>query len=423
MLNQGKAIHFIKEYWLYIFAVAAETSTLFVNFLLFALIQHRFGVEQLSLYMIIRRAISMILPVVMLGIPLSLIKHIGAISDHRQITRYIWPGILLPMLIASCFLIIGATNPGLLSRLLLGNKDYAGYMMPSLFLVLSTAVVLTLIAVSKGLHKISLASALYIIFFSLAPLGAYFLSKSLSGFLMIYGLLIFVSGIALLLYVILSLEGSAPVFTGHVTFITFGLKGAASEFLMMFILWLPPFIIASSDAIKISGYFSLMMSLILVAGSPLAPIGSATMPKVARALHMKNIDDVNKLFKKIFKLLFMISVPAFMAILLMYGTIANYLLHDSPPMGNKATMVMLTSSMPISAYFGLRNMVDVGYSPMRNMLNIFIGLIVFLICFFVILAVNPLAIRIAVVVGFTVAIWILGGLTTYYSYQVSRHCS
>ncbi|MEK6744523.1 MAG: hypothetical protein AABZ15_12995 [Nitrospirota bacterium] len=416
-----KVMNLVKEYWIYIFAVASEASALLVNFSLFALIQHHYGPEQLSLYMIIRRTISMFLPAVMLGVQISLIKHIGAITDQRKIISYIWFGITLPLTLALAMLMTGAAAPDLLSRIFLGNQKYSAYMVPLLFLVLSTALAQAVVAISKGLHRIFLASLIYVIFFSLGPLCAYFLSSSLSGFLSVYAFMLLTGGIAILLHFMTSFENKAPVLKGHVEFITFGIKGAGSDFLMMFLLWLPPYIMASTNAITMSGYFSLIMSLVLVSASPLSPIGSAMMPKVARALQTNSGAELRTLFTKLAKLFLLIAIPAFLASLMLFGTVAKYLLHDGLALGNRAAAMMLTTSVPVSAYFGLRNVLDVGYSPLRNFYNIFIALAVFLSCFFSLLFfISPVLIRIANVVAFTAAMWTLGVLTVYYSYVLYR---
>ncbi len=415
--------YFTRDNWLYLFAVVSEASALLVNFLLFAVIQHRFGVEQLSLYMIIRRSISMVLTAVLLGVPLSLVRHIGAITDRQQIARYIWMGLLVPVTCVFCLLAIGLIFPPVVSRLLLGSSNYAQFSVPMLLLVLATAMGTIVVAVSKGFHRIPLASMLYILFFTASPLVSFLTTTTLTGFLLMNSVLIIVATLVTSAY-LLGFQGpQRPPLEEGKTFFSFGIKGAISEFLMMFMLWMPPFIISSYDALKISGYFSLMMSLVLVAGSPMAPIGSAMMPKAARAIHTGNRQDLRAMFRKIGWLLVVCALPICGAILLAYGTIADYLLRDVSPMGPGATMVMLTSSVPISAYYGFRNVIDVGYSPTRNTLNIAAGLVAFFLCFTIIMAFNPLAVRIAVVAGFTTAVWVLGILTTFFAYRLSMRSS
>lgn len=404
----------------YLFAVIGEGTGILVNFLMFALIQHRYGVEQLSIYMIMRRTISMILPAVMAGVPLSLIRHLSVQEDPRRIQQMVALGLLIPACLTSVLLVLAELSPGFLARSLLGGEMYAEYVSPLLFAAASMAFALIVSSISKGLHRITLATSLNILFFSVVPLTAYLASNSLSGFFVNYALGLSISGILLLAYLVSPIQTCPPFLQLDLGFVTFGIKGALSEFLMMFLLWLPPFIIATGDAIKISGYFSLMMSLVLVTSSPIAPIASIVMPKFSRHLHLGQVKDLRILFFRTLALLGAISVPLFLASLMTYEYLAEYLLHGVAPLGQKATAVLLTASIPAAVFYGFRNMVDVAFTPTRNLLNICIALAVFGLVFFGITSIYPLHTRVAVVTGFTAAMWTLGGFTLWYAHRASK---
>ncbi len=404
----------------YLFAVMGEGIGILIGFLMFALIQHRYGVEQLSIYMIMRRTISMLLPAVMAGVPLSLIRHLSVQEDPRRIQQTVALGLLIPACLASILMVLAELSPGFLARSLLGGEIYAEYVPPLLFAVASMALALIVSSISKGLHRITLATSLNILFFSVVPLAAYLASNSLGDFFVNYALALSICGIVLLAYLVSPVKVCRPFLKFDVGFVTFGIKGALSESLMMFLLWLPPFIIASSDAIRISGYFSLMMSLVLVTSSPIAPIASVVMPQFSRHLHLGHVKDLRILFFRTLALLGAVSVPLFLASLLIYEYLAEYLLHGAAPLGQKATAVLLTASIPASVFYGFRNMVDVAFTPMRNLLNICIALMVFGLVFFGITSGYPLQTRVAVVTGFTAAMWTLGGFTLWYAHRASK---
>lgn len=420
-LFRVKLINFnLKASLPYLFAVIGEGTGILVNFLMFALIQHRYGVEQLSIYMIMRRTISMILPAVMAGVPLSLIRHLSVQEDPLRIGQMVTLGLLIPACLTSILMVLAGLFPGFFARSLLGDKIYAEYVSPLLFALASMAFALVVSSISKGLHRITLATSLNILFFSVVPLTAYLVSNSLSDFFINYALGLFMSGILLLAYLVSPVQGGRPFLRFDLDFVTFGIKGALSEFLMMFLLWLPPFIIATSYAIEISGYFSLMMSLVLVTSSPIAPIASIVMPKFSRHLHLGQVKDLRILFFRTLALLGALSVPLFLASLLTYEYLAEYLLPGVAPLGQKATAVLLTASIPAAVFYGFRNMLDVAFTPTRNLLNIFIALAVFALVFLGIIFVNPLQTRAAVVTGFTAAMWALGGFTLWYAHRASK---
>lgn len=404
----------------YLFAVIAEGAGILIGFLMFALIQHRYGVEQLSIYMIMRRTISMLLPIVMVGVPLSLVRHLSVQEDPRRIQQTVVLGVLIPACLASILMVLVELFPGFLARSLLGGEIYAEYMPPLLFAVAAMALVQIVLAISKGLHRINLATSLSILFFSVVPLVAYLASNSLTDFFVNYAVVLFIGGVFLLVYLVWPVQLHRSLLKFDASFVTFGFKGALSESLMMFLLWLPPFIMASSDAISVSGYFSLMMSLVLVTSSPIAPIASVIMPKFSRHLHLGQVNDLRILFLRTLIFLGAVSVPLFIASLLMSDYLAEYLLHGAAPLGQKATAVLLTASVPASVFYGFRNMVDVAFTPTRNLLNICIALAVFGLIFFGIITVDSLQTRVAVVTGFTAAMWTLGGLTLWYAHRASQ---
>ena len=146
------------SYFPYIYAMAGEGLMIATGFLMLLLIQRRFGPEDLALYMIMRRAISMVIPIILIGVPLSLIKHIGETEDKTKIFRYMIVGLSVPALIGISLIVSTVLFPGKISSLLLGDEVYAGYALPLLAVALATSLILLVQAISKGAHKIIFAT-------------------------------------------------------------------------------------------------------------------------------------------------------------------------------------------------------------------------------------------------------------------------
>lgn len=399
----------------YAYAVLGEGVGIFINLLLFVLVQQKYGVAQLAIYMLIRRTISMILPAVMFGTPLSLIRYLSIQENPIEKRKLVTLGILVPSLAASLLMLLAVAIPNKVSVLLLGGKEYSEYVLPMFTFVLFLALSLVIISVFKGLHKLNEATSTSIYFVSVLPLLSIFISDSLTNFFYAFSLLSLFSVAILLLYYRINIFRKPDLFYSH-DFVFFGAKGAACEFVFMFMLWLPPFIIASSDEIEKSGYFSLMISLVLVASSPIPPVASVLMPAFSKYYDNNDKKMYGLLIKKIY-FLAAISIPLYLLSVFVYPYIANYLMPGSSPLGPRATNVLLTAILPVSTYYTFRNMIDVIFTPKRNLYNLTISSMVFLLIYAGIMIYSPIYTRIAVVVGFVVGLWVLGTLTVIYIYR------
>lgn len=405
----------IKQVFPYAYAVVGEGVGILTNLLLFVLVQQKYGVAQLAIYMLIRRTISMILPAVIFGTPLSLIRYLSTQEEPIEKRKLVTLGILVPSLISSLLMLFAVAIPSNVSVLLLGGKEYSGYVLPMFTFVFFLALSLVIISIFKGLHKLNEATSTSIYFVSVLPLLSIFISDSLSNFFYTFSLLSLLSVSILLLCYRINIFRKPDLYYSQ-EFVFFGAKGAACEFVLMFMLWLPPFIIASSHEIEKSGYFSLMISLVLVASSPIPPVASVIMPTFSK-YYDNNDKKMYSLFIKKIYLLGAISIPLYLLSVFVYPYIANFLMPGSPPLGPRATNVLLTAILPLSTYYTFRNMIDVIFTPKRNLYNLIISSMVFLLIYAGIIIHSPTYTRIAVVVGFVVSLWVLGMLTVIHIYR------
>lgn len=395
------------------YAMLGEGLVILANFAMFALIKHRYGSDDLSIYMLIRRAVSMAVPLVLLGLSLSLIKHVGETQDAKLVRQYALAGAAAPLGIGVVLSVLAAWFPSQIAHLLLGSGEFAVYVAPFSLLTLSTATVVIALSFSKGLHRISLATTIQIGAFCVVPFLAYVFTGALVEFLFMTAAFWGGIGVVIWMRLMRPFRGFARVSLPRARFFTFGLKAASSEFSMMFAFWLPPVLMVASESVQISGYFSLMMTLLIVAASPLAPVGSAMMPKVARVYREGDIEGMRVAMKRLLKIGVWVSIPAWLISSHVYDLVADYLLSGAAPMGRVATQTLLTSILPLTVFYAFRNVVDVGYSPSSNLGSIIVALTVMLGCILFVTTGLGLTMRVGVVSGFTLAMWSIGAVTAF----------
>jgi hypothetical protein len=117
----------------------------------------------------------------------------------------------------------------------------------------------------------------------------------------------------------------------------------------------------------------------LLFASPLAQIAMVLTPKISLIIEKKDFHFMRKSIFFIFASSFSIGIVFAIAGPIIYEIIAPLLIGDVYIVGGKTYLIGFAAIIPLSVFYGLRNIIDVVWSPARNILIIASGIFIFLI--------------------------------------------
>lgn len=345
------------------------------GFGLLYVLRNNHSAEIVSIYLLARRTIAVIVPAVSLGLPFSLVRYLTVCKNGGGRLIFFAAGVIIICLALFSIFVLSYKN--VFSLVALGNAKFSVYALPIIIAVLGVCFALVSVRLLQGTNRIVVATTWLILAIGIIPLISAICASELITFFLILGLVQLLISSIIIVYFIRRGCKKEPISIKQ--FLSFGIKSAACEFVMMILLWLPPATISRSDSIIISGYFSLMLSMSLLLASPLAQIAIVLTPRISIVIEKKDFRFLRKTIYLLFVLSFTAGIIFAIAGPIIYEFLVPLLIGDTSSIGNKTYLICFASIIPLSVFYGLRNIIDVMWSPARNVLIITFGIIVFLI--------------------------------------------
>jgi O-antigen/teichoic acid export membrane protein len=316
-----------------------------------------------------------IVPAVSLGLPFSLVRYLTVCKKGGGRLILFAAGVIICCL--SLFSILVLSNKNVFSLVALGNAEFSVYTFPIIIAVLGVCFALVSVRLLQGKNKIVLATTWLIFAIGIIPLITAMSTSELISFFLFLG---FVQlGISFIIIAFFIRHGCKKEPISIKQFLSFGIKSAVCEFVMMILLWLPPATISRGESIVISGYFSLMLSMSLLLASPLAQIAMVLTPKISCVVEKQDFGFLRKAIYLLFISSFTVGIILAFAGPIIYEILVPLLIGDASAFGSKTYLICFASIIPLSVFYSMRNIIDVVWSPARNVLIIAFGIIVFLI--------------------------------------------
>lgn len=378
---------------------ASDAVLAAANLGLLLLLGSRFDGTAVAGYLLARRVIAILEPAMTMGMHLSLVRYLATSGSARRL-------VLLSLIpIAATGLLTGGTAasaPLQWSELLLGSADLSEHSLPTVINALGIAMTTVAIGVLRGRERVNTATAIQISAIAFIPLAVATSIGSVPRFLAISGLAQ-ISLAALVIVLQLKPRPDLARVPAREMF-GFGVRVMLRDFAMMVLFWLPPYAIAHSIAVKVSGSFSLTLSLAITLASPVAPLAMSIMPLMARA---KDRGDQAKLRQLVFWLVLFAAGASIVLIAvagLVYDLIVSIALADTEPLGKLASLTMIASAIPLAIIYALRHFIDVQWSPFRNVV-IILGAIGLFLLSLQLMHYLGIGVRVRIILAYAVAVW------------------
>ena len=400
---------------------AAEFTVLACQIIVYKFAARFLGTFGFSEYAIARRTISLLQPVLMLGIAVGLPRYVAMAEgneDDPQACRFFGAAAQCMLLAVGVATVSLSVRPQWFAYLFFGHREY-GHLVPPLALILAGLSAHSLVySYLRGRMAISKANILNLLNLGFVPVFV-FIFLHHSAVEVLWALGSGWMGVALFALCFTPVRSaSCDVRVESRELLAYGLPRVPGDFALMGLLAFPALLAAHSAGIERAGFVAFGVSITNMVAAMFAPVGIILLPKMSRNLGLRNFGEIRKEVALIgwstaglsLALVAIAEVCAEPVIRLYLG--ANFLPAIVP------VRIVLLAAVPLALYYALRSAIDAFHRKAINAINLGITFVVFiLLCGFSSLAPG---IREGVLWSFTTSAGLLAILTCFEVLRILR---
>ncbi|MGA2192858.1 MAG: oligosaccharide flippase family protein, partial [Nitrospirota bacterium] len=282
--------------------------------LLFRIAARGFGPVGFGEYALIRRTVSFMQPVLLMGLGVGLVRYIAISSakggNGSKQAAYIIAGYGSVLLFSLLILSVVNLMPELAGKAVFGKPGYGDYVRIISLLCESYLVSALVFTYYRGNGKFLTANIITAFTQGIVPLSALLLTGSVKSALEAVAagifLVSFVFSVPVIMAVLPRLKG-IEIVSSLRELLRYGLARVPGDISMAAFLALPAFLTAHLFGIKEAGYVAFGISLVGMVGDIFAPVGLITLPKMSSILSEGRHDEAKMILQRIIKYTILIS--------------------------------------------------------------------------------------------------------------------
>jgi O-antigen/teichoic acid export membrane protein len=382
----------------------------------YRLIAQNFGPEGLGEYSLIKRAISFLQPILLLGLGVSIPRYIAISENKEERSGYMKSGGLALGVFTVFFLILINLFKEFFAKIFFGTIDYINFVLPLSFFLVGSILTAFMYSYFRGRLFVKTFNFLHIINLALVPfiIIIFFEEIAIEKLITLIGLITFLIAFIFFIFSVKEFFIFLPkwqIKKAWDELLKYGAPRLPGDFALAGLLSLGPIFAAHFVSIQEVGYLSVSQSLLYTVGAVMAPLGLVLLPKVSNLIAngkqemMK--DNLNFLIAAIIQCSVFLCVQSiiFADIIIKYWLGAEFL-NAVPVM-----RIIFLSIFFYIFYVAIRSVLDAVKVKPLNTINLFMSLGVFLGISVILLLLNIFSLIISLSVAFTSGLICLGVLT------------
>ena len=361
--------------------LATEFIVMASQIIVYKLAARLLGTIGFSEYAVVRRTVSLLQPLVLLGFGVGLPRYIAIAEGQGQVEKEsCYFGATVQCVIAATTIldIVLLIEREKFAFLFFGKAVY-GFLIPPLVLMLSGLAVHSVVyAYLRGRMHLGRANLLNFVNLGLMPILAFpWSAHSPLKLLLMLGIAwIIVAAIALVWTPVKGVFSECIAERKEI--LKYGIQRVPGDFILMALLALPSLLAAHLLNLEVAGYVAFSVSVANMIASIFTPLGIILLPKASRCFGNGEIAELREETKVIASGTAFISLCFTMLFeVLAFSVIRSYLGAEFTAAVSVFRVVVL-GAVPLAIYYVLRSIVDAVYDRAVNTINLFLALIIFL---------------------------------------------
>lgn len=327
-------------------------------------------------YAFIRRILSLLFPLCILGFDTGLARY--GWQHREKITSLIFFAFAITLFILGITAAVILPFQEQFSKIMFGSESYTRYIVPLLILILGDIFYAITYNAYRGILHAHTANILLFLSHGFAPVVLVFLFSSLDSLLLQLGLVWIVLSLCFLIPLVMRYHSPIDISTG-IRLFSFGLRRFPADFLQISFFSLPVLISAHIWGSSLASQFAIGISLLGMAGSAFSPFNVVFLPHIAKLIHERSaLTILKRSFPYIAGLLGIIGILLILSEIFIYH-ITAIIFHSTDPKFIILLRILLIGILPYCIYCTAKSILDVQKDGSLNSRNMTLALIFFLI--------------------------------------------
>lgn len=345
-----------------------------------------FDALNFSLYAVIRRTVSLFLPVVLIGVGVGVPRYVAISERKAQSDTYLVSGLLLTLLVFLLFSVPCILLRDQISFLIFSSNAYAYVITPMVVMIGSMIFHAVVYGFLRGKMMMNRANIIQLLNIGLVPIAGFVWFDDIS--LILYfsaGLWFAISMIFLIsLYQEVSLELSL-IKVQIRELALYGIKRVPGDLLLAGFFAFPAFIVSHISGVEEAGNVAFAITLLNLAGAFFGPVSLLLLPKAATFARDKDFEGIRKLSKKLLVSTLVVSTVAVCLFFFVADVFLDiYLKKYSVGLLANVRLIMF-GAVGYCVYVSIRSILDAVSTEGLNTKNIVVSFIFYLVASSVIL--------------------------------------
>ncbi len=361
----------------------AETIVLVGFIIIYRLIAKNFGPEGVGEYSLIRRVISFVLPLLILGLRIGLPRYIAMSKDRRQRVSYIKAGFLVVAVFTLFSLLVINLFRTYFAKTFFGNVAYTDLVLPFSFFLMGLILHILVYFYFQGRLFVRTFNFLQIINLSLVPIVILIFFRNIT----ISKLIILVGSSTLIIAFLFSLSFIKDLFApikklqfknSFKELFRYSLPRVPGDFALAALFSLGPIFAAHLAPIQEVGYLCVSQSLLIGMCGMIAPLGIVLLPRVSLLIAQGEQGRIKENLRFFIAAILQCFIFICIQSLIFTDAIIKYWLGLEFSGAIPVMRIALISTIFYTFYIAMRSILDATKVKPLNTINISISLGTFL---------------------------------------------
>ncbi len=357
----------------------AEGLVMIGTIVVYRLAALQFGEEGFSVYAVVRRTTSFILPFAMMGMAVTVVRHVAMATDEAQRWGIVRAAGLLLLAVAAAVTMLFLLFPSRLSYLIFGEHGMSPFALPIGAMVLGQLMHSLLYSYWRGAQRMVQANALQVLNLGFVPVVAFLIAGSLLEVLRLTAalwVLFSVLPFAWLLVRNTKLEPARGQLRG---LLRYGLPRVPGDLALAALLTLPVYVINHTEGLDSGGQVAFGLTLLNMVGALFAPISLLMLPSVAHALARNDKPAVVREVQRTRNGTLIIAAVVVLVFQLLATPVLNWYVGEENPALVETCRILFSAALFLALFISLRSLLDAYFVQARNSINILWALGLFLV--------------------------------------------
>lgn len=393
------------------FSLLAEIGASLSMFLTFRLASDFWGVSGFAEWIMARRLMAFIVPVITLGMDVGLTRSVAGSRQDLAESYLLAACLAVGVMVAATAIVIVPLAPEI-SRIAFGGTEHGGLVVPVVIMSAAYAFYVLLYALLRGRLQIMEANLAHIIAYGVLPLSTifFFHDSPAESITAIGATAAVVTAMAFLIRFPIRSASVAVLRDRMRELVGYGGTRMVAAVLLMSLALVPASTAAYLSGIEAGGFVALALSVIGLAGSASAPIQLILLPMASAMWVNGQKMELRLAFGRLERVIMFLGVVAILVVPLFAPMIAILVMGQRDPQLEQVLRFAGPAVGPFMYFVCGRQIVDACTVKGVNARNVLLGVVAFFAALAVLLAVGVANVT-AVMLGYCCAMLVLAVAT------------